>query len=109
MTTSEEKKGFLGDTRNAALVAIVSAILGSTGAPFILVKFGINPYRPNAYTADMAKARQSIVDLRLDSLEAHHDEWDAAILALQREASAAAKEREQLLRNQERILDRLEK
>lgn len=106
--------GKLNGHRNAVVVAVVSAILGSTGAPFILVKLGVNPFRPGAYTNAMAEARQNIVDHRFAALEAHvsdhgDEEWRDAILELQRESAGAAKEREQMLRNQDRILDRLER
>lgn len=106
--------GKLNGHRTPLVVAIVSAILGSTGAPFILVKLGINPFRPGAYTVAMAEAREELVDLKISALEAHVEnhgdkEWRNAIMELQREASGAAKEREQMLRNQDRILNRLER
>jgi hypothetical protein len=63
--------GVLNGSRNAIVVAVVSAILGSTGGPFLLVKLGVNPYREDAYTSSMADQHEEVDGRRFEALERH--------------------------------------
>ena len=105
--------GFLNGQRNVLLVAVVSAILGSTGGPFILVKLGINPYRQDAYTSTEAREHRASDERRFTALEGHvlihpdialRDQM-SALMANQAGNSAKL---EQIQRNQDRILNTLE-
>lgn len=112
---ADDKTGSkLNGSRNAVVAAVVSAILGSTGGPYLLVKFfDVNPYRQDAYTATQAKAQQRENELRFASLERHirdHPDVElrAAIIDLKTATAEVRAEVKQVVRNQDRILDRLD-
>lgn len=69
----EKKEAKLNGHRVPLLVAIVSAILGSTGGPLLLVKLGVNPYREDAYTSTMAASDAEKDTLRMNNMQKEID------------------------------------
>jgi hypothetical protein len=67
----ESKGGVLNGHRNTVVAAIVSAVLGATGGPILLVKLGVNPYRQDAYTSTMADEHRENDERRFQALENH--------------------------------------
>jgi hypothetical protein len=108
------KGGGLNGHRNAVVAAVVSAILGSTGGPFLLVKFfDVNPYRQDAYTATMAKAHRANDERRFAALEAHvtnhpDRELREAISEVRAHLAAQQATLEAIRITQGRILDQLD-
>lgn len=102
-------------SRNAVLVALISAIIGGAGGPFILVKLGANPFRSDPYTgADAALLEQRITYLEQEVGEhknKHPDQTGHFDERLDQQATAIAVLQTQMsavLSNQRVILEKLE-
>lgn len=98
-------------TKHTLVVAIVSAVLGSTGGPYLLDRLlGFNPYRADPFTGTEAALLASRLERIEDHVENHPDvELRASIALIRADIAEARAEREQIIRNQDRILDRLDK
>lgn len=101
--------------RNALVVALVSALVGGAGGPLLLVKFGgPNIFRQDPYTQSMAEADRKVLESRVATLERHVNyhpdtELRAAINELTAEAAAAKSERALIIKNQDRIIQQLDR
>lgn len=97
--------------RNALLIAIASAIVGGTGGPLLLVKLGgPSVFRPDPFT----NADAQILESRITALERHVNyhpdaELRSAISKLSAESAAAKSERALIIKNQDRIILRLDR
>ena len=104
-----------GGKWNPALVAIVSAIVGS-GSGVALVfntPFGAQLARPNPYTSIQAEARHKQTDTRLMNLEGHvlnhpDDKLRAAISVLTANQAALVATQQTIITNQDRIWRKLD-
>ena len=102
-----EKKN--GPRVNPLALAVVSAVLGGTGGPFLLVKLGgPSVMAPDRYTGTQALALEE----RVAALEAHVEDHPdvqlrADIATLTAEIAGVKAAQDQIISNQDRILDRL--
>jgi len=96
--------------RTALIVAALSAIVGSTGGPFLLVKFGgPNLFAPDRYTGAQGLAMERRVAALENHLNDHPDaQLRAEIAALRAELAANTARQDQILTNQNRIFNRLD-
>lgn len=96
-------------TRQTFIVAILSAVLGSTGGNYLLSRVFPDAIRPDPFTGAQGKA----LALRITNLEKHVENHPdvalrAAVADLRAESAAAKAERSLIIRNQDRILERLD-
>lgn len=96
--------------RQTVVVAVVSAVLSGSGVPWFLSALGVNPFRPDPFT----RSDGLVLERRIEKLEGHVDrhpdvELRAAIADLRAEASAAKSERLLIIKNQDRMMQRLDR
>lgn len=91
-------------SRQAFVVAILSAFLGSAGGPVLLSNlFNFNPYRTDPFTG----AEGKILERRLASLESHMKNHPDQQGQFDRRITTLEVKLDVLISNQQRILDRL--
>lgn len=111
MAENHSEKDLIKNGRTALIIATLSALVGGTGGPLLAVKLGFSDaLRPDPFTGTEGR----VIERRLESLEFHvRNHPDVAlrldIAELKEEAAAARKERELIIRNQDRILNRLDR
>ena len=103
MSVTEVMKDGL-NRRNALVVAVLSAILGSTGGPFVLTKFGVNPYRVDPATGTEVRLLQD----KVKRLQNHVDFHPDVVNKFETRITAVETNQLVIIRNQERILDKLD-
>lgn len=98
--------------RHALIVAIISAVVGSAGGPFVLVKLGVNPYRHDPATGTEVK----LLENRLSAVEGHvknhpdeKGDFDARIYENRAEIKVINSQLDTIIQNQGRILGRLDR
>lgn len=92
--------------RQAFGVAILSAILGSTGGPLLVSNvLGFNPYRPDPFTAQDGR----IHDSRIQRLEEHVKNHPDQTKQFERRIIELEIRLQVIIDNQQRILERLSK
>lgn len=96
-------------TRQTFLIAILSAVLGSTGGNYLLSRVFPDAIRPDPFTGEQGRA----LELRIERVEGHVEDHPdvalrAAISELRAEQAAAKAERGLMLRNQDRMIERLD-
>ena len=91
--------------RSGLILAIIGAIVGGTGGPFLAVKFGGNVFRPEPFTQSDA----ALLETRIERCEAHmsnHPDqtgrFDARLTGLEVQTAI-------ILTNQQRIMTMLER
>jgi len=105
---AEEGKGILNGSRNAVVAAVLSAILGSTGGPFLVVKLGVNPYRADAYTSTQATQHMVEDERRFNALERHVYDDEIAMRQSSTRIATLEAQNELILIQLNRILTRLD-
>lgn len=93
-------------SRQAFVVAIVSAFLGSAGGPVLLSNvFDWNPYRSDPFTGTEGK----LLERRLASLERHTNNHPDQTLQFDRRIVALEVRLQVIIDNQQRIIEKLDK
>ena len=100
----EEEVKHVEHAKRSIVVAIVSAILGSTGGPFVLTKFGINPYRTDPATGTEIR----LLEEKVGRLENHVNYHPDATLRFDTRITVVETNQQIIIRNQERIMDKLD-
>ena len=96
------------------LVAVISSIIGGGGGVALVFStpFGQNMARPNAWTSIQAQVEHRAIDKRLVAFETHvRDHPDVGIRQIiadiRADMSATKARQEVIIKNQDRILDKL--
>lgn len=100
-----KKNGTLSG-KQAFVVAIISAFLGSAGGPVLLSNvFDWNPYRSDPFTGTEGK----LLERRLASLERHTNNHPDQTLQFDRRIVALEVRLQVIIDNQQRIIEKLDK
>ncbi len=103
---STVKKNGVLSNKQAFMVAVISAFLGSAGGPVVLSNLlGWNPYRSDPFTGTEGK----LLERRLTSLEKHIDNHPDETKQFDRRIIELEIRLQVIIDNQQRILQKLEK